>query len=253
MAETGHENDDVSAAGRADGAFVVVGVERCPYCDYALEGLRERRCPECGEEISEDDIRLDARRRVYLELTRWSVVWGNLLLIGVIASLTVGLAVLPYALGLSAAFLVPGTSSRGLVGRVQRRVWLMSIGRLYSPWVVLVIVQGVVSVMLWSYFWIYEVDSLIEAVWAFLGPEATIAIGLAIYLGVVWLWRRRLRAVGRIAGLTDEQFASAFARRGRATRLAVAPVIVGGVALLVCLLAMRLLPWFSPDWGRQLF
>lgn len=241
-----HEGASVGAVTDRE-TFLVVGVERCPYCDYELAGLRARRCPECGAEITAEDIRLDARRRVFLELTTWQVVWGHLLLLGLCMVTTSGLAVLPYALGLLAVYLVPDSSGSAVVRRVRRRVWLVAMGRLYSPWVVLIVGIGFLS--MFFYFGSVFAGSVMGRGEELLGPEAMLVLLLVLYLGGAQLWRRRLRKVGRLAGLSEAQVAEAYPRRGAATRLAVGPVLVVVVALLVGIPLSRLIGRIWPDWG----
>ncbi len=253
----GRDTDDTGA--RDDGAgpptdpsvdpptasFTGVAIERCPYCDYELAGLRERRCPECGEEITDADVRLDARRRVFLELTRGQVVWGNLLLLVVCVFTTMGIAVIPYLLGIAAVRLLPDSGGKGVVKRVRRRAWLLAIGRLYSPWVVVMI--GLT--FFWMNFYWYGDLSVVGWVMEYLGSVGTLILVLMLYLGCVVLWRQRLGKVAKIAGLTPGQIAASFPRRGWATRLAIGPVLVVLLALVAVGLLMPVIQRVFPNWG----
>lgn len=229
-------------------------ISQCPYCDYELAGLAGDRCPECGNQIAEADVRLDARRRVFLDLTRRRV-WGwNVVAMVVAVALTLGLGAVAYALSLAAAFLLPKHGQAGLIRRVQRRVWLLSAWWLFAPCALCTAMPFGVDWLYWntslldwldlySPFDAYGVMGILEI----LGPAGAGAFLLLVFLGSVLLWRGRLRVMGKIAGLAREP--DPFPWRSAATRLAVYPLGLGLATWTVLNGAVLLLDMYFPEWA----
>lgn len=244
-----HASDQV-APGAIPAALAAAQVVRCPCCSYELRGLRDARCPECGWQITEADVRDDARRRVFLELTRWSVyVWGALMLLPALL-VTWGVLAIPLAAGIAAAWVAPAGTPRGLVRRVRRRVWLLGLPWLYLPWLCMAIAVPVAD-------WLYQNTSVldwtdgeyIEYIPEILGPGGVGAGLLISYLVGALLWRLKLRRLAKAAGLAGIPGYDPFPWRSAATRMAVLPI---GVVLLFWTLtagSMQLLDALVPNWG----
>lgn len=221
----------------------------CPYCDYELTGLRASRCPECGACITETDVLHDARRRVFLALTRWRPL--GLLALALLGGLwfTWGIADIPIALGIAAAWVVPARTPPGLVRRVRRRVWLMSLGWLYIPWLCLILAIPVTDWVYWNTSLLDWTDGDWEFIPEILGPAGAAAVlMIAFAIGVV-LWRVRVRQLARATRLDEIPGYDPFPWKCAATRLAIGPATVVLVAWLLFSGAIQLLDWLMPNWG----
>ena len=163
---------------------------------------------------------------------------------------TWGLTLIPFGLGFGAAWVVPTGTPRGLIRRVRRRIWILSLWWLYLPWIMAALAIPVLD-------WIYGNTSLldstggeyIEYLPAILGPAGVAAALLAVYLTSVLLWRSRLRALARAAGLQGEPGYDPFPWRSAATRMAVYPVLIVLLMWMAVAGAVALLDHFRPNWG----
>lgn len=221
----------------------------CPYCDYELAGLLGDRCPECGQAITREDVRLDARRRVFLDLTRWRVwVWNGVVLLLVMYG-TFGLGAIAVGLAIGSAWLLPrGRARAGLVRRVQRRVWLLSIWWLQAPWLVLGLVPVVVNWVYWNTSWLDWIGDWAEIGYHVIRSPFGGAVLLAVHMGAILVWRRRLRSLGRAAGIGATRADDPFSPLSGATILAVCPIVAPAMwTALVGLFA--LLDNLYPNWG----
>lgn len=240
--------------GRGACALGARSLALCPYCDYELAGLAGDRCPECGNEISEADIRFDERRRVFLELTRWRVIGGNAVALLLSMWVTWGLTLIPFGLGFFAAWVAPRGTPGGLVGRVRRRVWMLGLWRLHLPWIIGAVTPPVLEPVADWVSWNtgllnWTGGEYIEYLQEILGPVGVAAALLIVYLVSVLLWRGRLQSLARVAGLQDRPGYDPFPWRCVATRMAVYPVLVVLLVRVAVPVAVALLDSFRPNWG----
>ncbi|VAX41325.1 hypothetical protein MNBD_PLANCTO03-1998 [hydrothermal vent metagenome] len=232
-----------------EGVFAGCVFVQCPYCEYALTGLRENRCPECGAEITEADARLDARRRVFLELTRFRVFGWNAVVLLLSMVSTWGLVLIPFGMMVLGAWTLPGRMPHGLERRVRRRVWLLSLWWLCLPWLGLMVVPFVIDWLYWNTAWFDFGSGGMGYMLEIVGPAGFGAALLSLYLVSILMWRRRLVRLGRAAGLERGPEKEPFPWRCASTRFAVYPVLGVLVAWVVIFGIIGVLDRWMPNWG----
>lgn len=210
----------------------------CLSCGYDLVGAAGPVCPECGYEVTEEDVALDERRRALIELAPGSIAWRMLPVAAALAFVWVWPIIFVVQGVLAGWVLVYGLPR--LHARVLVRVWLMSLIWLQMIWLVPAAVAR-------GDGWLWWLDVLSPyprygssvAGWGY----GAALIGLAVGLGVWWWsWRRLCRAAGMPRGIWSR------ARVRKALWIAVGPqgmIVVGIVAAAVL---ARLSDRVAPGW-----
>jgi len=226
-------------------------VPLCVRCDYDLSTLNTRRCPECGYFVTDEDIALDSRRRIYIESSRilaWIAPAGIVivgLLTGVLDFLAVLLlAALAYAGGWFISRRLPL-----LQRRVFRRAWCVSSLYWFLP---LLLFQAASP---WLIRW-FELDYSFAYMPPYSGnrfrwsdPPILIAVKIALLAVSIPLWYFGWRRASRLAGVPHDM------RTRRIFRNGVLAVIVplappAAIILLGAIIgaAMWILDRFFPGW-----
>ncbi len=232
-----------------EGVFVGCLCVQCPYCDYELAGLLENRCPECGTEITEADARLDARRRVFLELTRFRVFGLNGVVVVLCMVPPAWLVLIPFGLGVLGAWVLPDGWPAGLERCVRRRVWLLSLPWFWLPLLGLLLIPTVAEFLSWNIPEFGFLSNIMYDILDFLGLAGFGAVLLIVYLVSILLWRRWLVRLGHAAGLERGPGKEPFPWRCASTRLAAFPVLIVLVAGVMIAGILPMLDWLMPNWG----
>jgi hypothetical protein len=217
------------------------------WCGYDLRGAAIWRCPECGRELDEVDLKTHERRKFVRErAVRRFVGWMIALAVcvagvaGVVLFSRVG-RVWPWApLLLLSGLLAAGVTIAGgalcafaAAGfrRMYLWVWLSVLGRLHAPW--LVVGLGAIVFVVAGYIArAMGVERLGDAVIAglFFGGIAWLVIALVIAKS----WTARIGEVEHELGLLRSGFRTALAAAGWLTLAgSIAMGLTGGIVASV--------------------
>jgi hypothetical protein len=212
----------------------------CPSCDYDLVGAPGAVCSECGYAVTGEDVALDERRRMMVELAPGMIAWRMLPLAAAVCF--AGVWPLVFVVQAAAAGRVMVRGLPRLHARVFWRLWLMNLLWLQLIWVL------PVALAVWR-DWFGWGWSGLGSSYTYFGREM-ISRGLPMttvgFLGGLMMWRWSWRRLCRAAGMPREQWPRA--RMNMALRIAVGPQ--GVIVLIAAVLAgvLWICDTFVPGW-----
>ena len=184
-----HRKGFTEHAGIGAGGVIGGGIE-CPYCGYDLRGLKQPKCPECGNMIEKDDLR-PASRAVKVEITSAMVIRPLIMLVcGLIVAGAVqwfGVspkATLQYLVGFPVvlgcgmlAYLLVGSWLTGF--DLPLPVAAMKIAAVYACYdgVIFLMALGTWTWVLWPFVWV--------GYWVLLAWELDLEFGDTVMLAVL--------------------------------------------------------------------
>jgi hypothetical protein len=213
-------------------------IESCISCGYLLGGLEGLTCPECGYTLTPDDLAYDARRRAFLDVTRFApIFWSALLVVGALVAGRWPLV--PVLWNMLGGWLLL-RHMPGLRRRLFLRIWMMTAPWLTLPWLVIGLAVRVLHWMYWETGWLdaFNVSDgfMIVAIW--LGAVTALLAPVA--------WRSHERRLCRTVGLwTDEVSTRSFRR---AFRVVYAPVLILALGWVVTTGILTALDALLPFW-----
>jgi len=222
----------------------------CIACGYDLSAINTRQCPECGYTASDEDVTVEPRRRMFLELTRL-VAWApaaGVIVVG-IATGAVHFAVLLAIHGLALmGGWVTARRAPALHRRVFRRAWAVSS----AYWLLLVLLFQMVtpwieSWMEYSSFSFYSPYGRYRSSWV--EPPILMGTELTILTLSVFIWYFAWKRTARIAGVPEDMRTRRAFRRG--VFIAMIPLIPPAAIILLGAIigaAMWMLDRFLPGW-----
>lgn len=197
----------------------------CISCGYDLSTINARQCPECGYTATLEDMSLDSRRRIYLQLTKVSAWFlpAAAIAVAVLTRQPDFLVVLPLSAVAAAAGCFVSRPQPSLHRRIFRRSWWMSMCWWFAPLIVLSLASTAIDM------WIRHTNKGIYVEWwdwralMFLESVVVVLFSPVWYFG----WRRS----ARIAGLPEALRTRTTFWRGAS--LACLPVLVGVTVLIL--------------------
>lgn len=180
----------------------------CINCGYAMEGLPAGRCPECGYAMTEEELRLGERRKIFLELTAGRPWLGALLPLAITALAWVFFgrvqighyAILASAIATAWTFGVGRFATRRFprgYRRLARRVWACAALWLLLPYIVEF--AGVLYLLL------AELQQLDVANPSVARENCVVALAVLVVTPLsLWRWGRVWASLGTASGLGSE-------------------------------------------------